>query len=402
MANDLCQLCVQPTSLEQLSGHADVLAQGSHWRLGSGSPVRLLGMRLLRDLCRATAEALVVLDAQTPCLPWLCDTLPRARAPLPPLLLRTSGSAPGRWRWREGPSNSAVVVGGSAAAQWGAGLVLACGGLASLPGGGGHTAGPSRLYDAGLGEWVPCGVPALGVVHHTAVSHEGRCYALGGYRTEAREGCSEYDRSTRARVLAEDGSAWTEVSGSVPGPVDSACSLGGSLWALVYADASTDGQGSSSSRWGAGLRLVHCDPREGRWQDAGSGCSLGAGLGDVSLAACGCCVCAVGGSAPEVGRGPTELSIATGTRRCQRVDVRMASAWQSMASLIEGRSRCGLACLEGRQCLVALGGKGERDGTDVQSVELWVPTVDRWFAVEQLPVPCQNLHRTTVALRVHS
>eukprot|EP00727_Mastigamoeba_balamuthi_P004587 m51a1_g14126 hypothetical protein (418) ;mRNA; f:203944-205197 len=372
--------------LGDLSGHADVLARAAHERLGSASPAALLRGSMLGDLCRAASEALVVLDANASYLRWRPCWPPAAYGPL---LLRASAS-PLCWRWRSAPCSA--VVCGAAAARLPGGLVLASGGsevLAEMverpPA---AAAAPSRLFDAGLGVWVPCAVPPLGVAEHVAVSHEGRYYAVGGYRTADSEGnAASEPPSPSLRLLADDGSRWSApLEGGLQGRVHAACSLAGSLWALV--DAAATGEQSGS------VQLSRCDPREGFWHDAGSAGLRGPHVDGDSMAACGHSLCTVGG---VVGPAQRPRGPAAGAQ-CQRVDVRMARAWQAMASLGEGRSWCGLACLEGRQVLVAVGGNSGGGLGDLQSVELWVPAVDKWFAVPPLPMPCHCIHSTTVAL----
>eukprot|EP00727_Mastigamoeba_balamuthi_P002245 m51a1_g12017 hypothetical protein (376) ;mRNA; r:6054-7254 len=346
------------------TGHADVLALGSHARLGLGSPVSLLPSSALRDLLSSIAETLVVLDADDYARRCWRPALLAHSAPAPqaPVYVRCSLAAPERWRWRTGPLSAAPAVRGSAAAPWGPGRVLVCGGTC----GAGEEA-PSRVYDAARGAWEQCAVPPLVAEGHTAVSHAGQYHALG---------CV----GDSWKVLAEDGLRWEERSEGLPGPVEAACSLAGSLWALV----------DSSDMSGVRLGFARCDPRARGWESVAARGFQGAGTRGASVAACGDCVCTVGGFAS----GPH--GDMAGARQCQRLDVRMP-AWQQMAPLNEGRGSCGLASLEGRQCLVALAGL-QSLGVERLSVELYSPAADRWFHVPQLPLTCESVQKTTVAL----
>eukprot|EP00727_Mastigamoeba_balamuthi_P001490 m51a1_g11338 hypothetical protein (432) ;mRNA; f:150861-152156 len=395
-----------------VGGSAEVLAQATHERLGECSPVAMLSGQMLRDLCRTTAETLLVFDtpssvnASSRSVANNSDsgtsTSQNSQAPgssaTAPVFTRTWG-APDRWLWRTGPAHSgistAAVVEGSAAAQWGPGRVLVCGGTTSESSGARSLGdAPSRIFDVAQAEWLSCAVPAPHVTDHVAVSHRGTYYAVSGLSTAADDDSDEERNScaVHVRALADDGSAWSDRRyGDFSALVCTASSAAGSLWALVY---ECGHYGCCSCP----LHLARCDPRESGWEEIPMSGFRSSGAVGVSMAACGDFLCAVGGIV--VGsQGPFCFTPTTGERRCQRLDVRKAGgSWQDMAPLNEGRGRCGLVALEDRQCLVAIGGMTSGAGA-VQSVELYSPVVDKWFQVPELPVPCQCAHQTAVALR---
>eukprot|EP00727_Mastigamoeba_balamuthi_P004589 m51a1_g14128 hypothetical protein (388) ;mRNA; f:210079-211242 len=371
------------------SSCAEVLARGSHERLGSASPVALLGGTMLQDLCKATSETLVVLDAWAAPYAWSpCPSLreaPAHNSPQLPVYARPSGLAADRWRWRTGAacpaecgeSDRDAGVQNSAAAKLGPGLVLATGGSLvhdglpfwSCP------FGPSRIFDVARGAWIPCDVPELRAIGHAAVNHEGDYYVVGGSLM--------MDTTLSVRVLAQDGAQWSccsRESGRRGDPfidVSAACSLAGSLWALY--------------RVNSAARLVRFDPREGTWSQVQASW-LEEHASDASMAASGSSLCAVGGTVP-----PRLGHVGHTTRQCQRLDVRMAKSWQAMASLWGRRRQCGLVRLE-NECLVAAGGWREGGSEARRSVEIYVPSEDMWYVAPHMPVPCGAIGMTTVAL----
>eukprot|EP00727_Mastigamoeba_balamuthi_P000500 m51a1_g10447 hypothetical protein (402) ;mRNA; r:44338-45543 len=373
---------------ELCCGQASVLLQGAHERLGERSPLAMLSGPLFRDLCEFASESLVVVDPAAVC----------------PVSARTSGTAPASWQWRTGPGldTGATRMVGTAAAQWGRGRVLVCGGSQD---GGIMWAFPAvtRVYDVARGLWEHCPVPSLDCTDHTAVAHAGQVHVLGGFRN-----CGHHCRCAVQSVLADDGSRWTTREGpECPAYVDAACSLGGSLWALVCGYEYADYE----------LCLSRFDPREGRWSDADAPGFREVRSCGASMAACGDCLYSAGGH--KLGcewrddnprdNGPTgryfhpwegdTTERVQGTARCQRLDVRMPSAWQEAAPLNEGRDRCGLVCLEGRQCLVAVGGNCADSSEGRQTAEVYLPAADKWYFVPDLPMPRQAVQKKTVALR---
>eukprot|EP00727_Mastigamoeba_balamuthi_P010341 m51a1_g593 hypothetical protein (399) ;mRNA; f:52022-53218 len=372
------------------TGHVDTLVQGTHGRLGADSPVSLLPQCMLSDLCRSMAESVVVVDALTD--QWTSGSGSSAghldHEMLPPLCLRTAGRPPELWSWSATERHPALspgkaTVSGSAAAPWQAGRVLVCGGNLVDFSVSHYGCAPSRLLDVARGEWLDCAVPTLEVHGHTAVNHQGDYYVLGGCRRE----CREADTSMRVHVLAQDGSRWIVADQLGGDCVASACSAAGSLWVSLWTALGDESDGS--------MRLGRCDPRERSWEFVRAENFVCGYLTGASMVACGHCLYSVGGQLKsDAGRA----CAAAGGRRCQKLDVRMPRAWQDVAPLNEGRSWCGLVCLEGRQCLVALSGHGVSLASECQSVELYVPAVDKWFPVQQLPRACRCLRKTTVAL----
>eukprot|EP00727_Mastigamoeba_balamuthi_P000786 m51a1_g10704 hypothetical protein (482) ;mRNA; f:161420-162865 len=373
------------------TGHADALLLVSHARLGQHSPLAEVPGDLLRELCRAAAEAVVVVDG--PCTRFGNgdggdgdDDGVVGWSTLPPTSAGTSGAPPERWRWRTGPRHAATAgegatVSGSAAAQWQAGRVLVCGGLLSRSSGEAPFA-PSRLYDVACARWADCGVPTLELLFPVAVSHDGDYYVLGG--TDA--GLRDHQQLT---VLAREGSEWVDCGPRLPGALTAACSLAGSIWATANVGDYDGADGKTTA-------LLRCDPREPRCDRVEA-----AGLRDVPLM--GASIAGCGGVVYSVG-GMREDNEGSG-RRCQKLDARMPRAWQDVAPLAQGRGWCGLACLEGRQCLVALGGQNKvqvstRGICEYASVELYVPCADRWYRVADLPDCCGNAASLTVAVRM--
>eukprot|EP00727_Mastigamoeba_balamuthi_P013960 m51a1_g9187 hypothetical protein (468) ;mRNA; r:68910-70313 len=373
------------------TGHADALALGTHARLGERSPVAAVPGCLLRDICRAMAETVVVIDG--PSTTWDEENEGLRWSTLPPTLMSTSGRSPDRWSWSfasKHPSTAgdAVTVGCSAAAQWGTGRVLVCGGLLINHGDNDrrhilrhNEYAPSRLFDVASATWVDCAVPKLALTHHIAVNHRGDYYVLGG--TDADVGRDV----ARVLQLASDGSKWVtlEMQPALNWMLSTACSHAGSLWAMA----------NPRGEEGEGEKLMRCDPREPRWDSVEA-----EGLPEephygATIASCGDSLYSVGGMFEDDGEGTGQL--------CWKLDARMPVVWQSVAPLTQGRAWCGLACLEGRQCLVALGGQDKCDATtnvgEYASVELYVPWADQWFDIRQLPLSCGNASVVTVAVR---
>eukprot|EP00727_Mastigamoeba_balamuthi_P003673 m51a1_g13302 hypothetical protein (174) ;mRNA; r:1689-2210 len=169
----------------------------------------------------------------------------------------------------------------------------------------------------------------------------------------------------------------------MPGLMDCACSLAGSVWAAQTESLAWDRSRSRLCRW---------DPREPLWQVL---CTEGMLYGP-SMAACGGCLYCLGEELPAGGLGLP--GSATAVTRCRRLDVRVPLAWQDVAPPRMAYSGCGLVCLEERQCLVAVGGYSRATPGELQSVELYAPGEDRWVMGPQLPMACQPIGCTTVAV----